>query len=251
MNFQRQWDLLTKSAEAGILPHALLFSGEEKIGKKEFAISFAKYLIGEGIESGLNPDFVYLEPEKKNIQIKQVRDLIEKLSFKPYMADYKIGMVNEAHLMNKEAQNCFLKFLEEPTDKTHLILITPFPYLLLPTILSRTQKIRFYPPKGFKRGYNNEFAKDLARLANSDLAFRFNYAKSKEEANLPEIFDSWLGYLRDILMKKIKGQEVEEFTRQTPAKLKDIIEAVQKAKVLVSTTNANQKLVLEILLMEL
>jgi DNA polymerase III delta prime subunit len=251
MNFQRQWDLLVKSAEAGNLPHALLFCGEEKIGKKEFAINLAKHLVGENIESGINPDFILLEPEKKNIQIKQVRDLIEKLSFKPYGAGYKIGMVNEAHLMNKEAQNCFLKFLEEPTDKTHLILITAFPYLLLPTILSRTQKIRFYPPKGFKREYSDEYAKDLSRLAGSDLAFRFNYAKSKEEADLSEIFDSWIGYLRDILIKKIKGQEVEEFSRQTPVRLKDIIEAIQKAKVLVSTTNVNQKLALEILLMEI
>lgn len=251
MIFQKQWDILTKAAGTGKLPHALLFCGEEKIGKKDFAINLAKHLIGENIESGINPDFIFLEPEKKNIQIKQIRDLIDKLSFKPYAAEYKLGVVNEAHLMNKEAQNCFLKFLEEPAAKTHLILITSFPYFLLPTILSRTQKVRFYPPKGFKREYSAEFAKDLARLSGSDLAFRFNYAKTKEEADLVEIFDSWIGYLRDIFLQKIKGKEVEEFNRYTPIKIKNIIEVIQKTKVLVSTTNVNQKLALEILLIEI
>ncbi|MBU2634891.1 DNA polymerase III subunit delta', partial [Patescibacteria group bacterium] len=143
---QKQWQFLKKSAELGRLPHALLFYGQEGLGKKALAIEFSKFLI----KKTSPPDFILIEPQGKEIQIAQIRSLIQGLSFKPYLADFKIAVINKAHLMSQESQNCFLKFLEEPTDKTYLILITEYPAMLLPTILSRVQKLRFFPAKGFK-----------------------------------------------------------------------------------------------------
>jgi len=239
--FQKQWDLLNKAAGIGKLPHAMLFFGQEKIGKKDFAVRFAKHLTQN---SGINPDFILVEPENKNIQIKQIRDLIEKLSFKPYFSPCKAGVVNDAHLMNKESQNCFLKFLEEPAEKTHIILVTAFPYMLLPTILSRTQKIRFFPKEDFEMECKDEFVKDLKGMIKSDLISRFQYAKKKEDADLQEIFDSWTVFLRNALLGKIAIDYPLD-------KTKSLIDGIQRTKYLVSSTNANQKLALEILLMNL
>jgi DNA polymerase III subunit delta' len=228
---KKQWQFLAKTAEAGHLPHALLFYGQEHLGKKTFAIEFARYLncfdkkiatsCGRcrnclDIKRNLFPDFLIVEPEpqSKEIQISQIRGLIEKLSFKPYSSKTKIAVLVKAHLMSQEAQNCFLKFLEEPTGEALIVLITEHPYSLLPTILSRIQKIKFFPVgseeiKNFlkekgagekaldeilplasgkpglaidffeipeKLKEREKFISDLGELASGDLAYRFKYA---------------------------------------------------------------------------
>jgi len=236
----KQKDFLVKSLELGKLPHALLFYGQEGLGKKDTALEFAKMLVGD-LET--NPDFVFLDSP----DISQIRDLITKLSFKPYMAKYKVAIIDNAHAMNKEAQNCFLKFLEEPRDKTFLILVTAYPNLLLPTIISRVQKIRFYPPKGFKVKYNKEFIDDIIKLKDSDLAYRFNYAKEKAETDLKELLDAWLDYFRNIMIAKMKGERND----YSLIKIKNIISQIQLTKVLLNTTNINPKLALEVLLMKI
>ena len=244
---QKQWEFLKKSAELGRLPHALLFYGQKGLGKKALAIEFSKFLIKEISP----PDFILIEPQGKEIQIAQIRSLIQGLSFKPYLADFKIAVLNKAHLMTQESQNCFLKFLEEPTDKTYLILITEYPAMLLPTILSRVQKLRFFPAKGFKIEDNKDLISDLIKMSESDLASRFQYAKNISTEDLKEILDTWLRYFRKIFINKLTGQEVKDFSRYSLSKLKDIIRHIQSTRFLISTTNTNPRLALEILLIEL
>jgi len=244
---QKQWEFLKKSAELGRLPHALLFYGQKGLGKKALAIEFSKLLIGKAIP----PDFILIEPEGKEIQIAQIRSLMQKLSFKPYVADFKIAVLNKAHLMTRESQNGFLKFLEEPTDKTYLILITEYPAMLLPTILSRVQKIRFFPAKDFKIEDNKDLISDLIKMSESDLASRFQYAKNISTEDLKETLDAWLRYFRNIFINRLTGQEVKNFSRYSLFKLKDIIRHIQSTKFLISTTNTNPRLALEILLIEL
>lgn len=244
---QKQWQFLKKSAELGRLPHALLFYGQEGLGKKALAIKFSEFLIGEISP----PDFILIEPEGKEIQIAQIRELIGKLSFKPYLADFKIAVLNNAHLMTQEAQNCFLKFLEEPKGKTILILVTAYPSLLLPTIVSRVQKVRFFPTKSFEIRNKEEFISDLVKISESDLAFRFQYAKNVPTENLKETLDTWLRYFRKIFINRLTGQKIEDFSQYSLTKLKDIIRHIQSTKFLISTTNTNPRLALEILLMEM
>jgi len=107
MKHSKQWDFLIKAAEANTIPHALLFYGQEKLGKKELAVKFAEELTGLNNQA----DFIFRESPS----ISEIRELIQKLSFKPYSAEWKVAVVDKAHLMAKDAQNCFLKFLEEPT----------------------------------------------------------------------------------------------------------------------------------------
>ncbi|MBU2635412.1 hypothetical protein KJ841_03015 [Patescibacteria group bacterium] len=244
---QKQWQFLKKSAELGRLPHALLFYGQKGLGKKALAIEFSKFLVKEISP----PDFILIEPQGKEIQIAQIRSLIQGLSFKPYLADFKIAVLNKAHLMTQESQNCFLKFLEEPTDKTYLILITEYPAMLLPTILSRVQKLRFFPAKGFKIEDDKNLISDLIKMSESDLASRFQYAKNISAEDLKEILDTWLRYFRKIFINKLTGQEIKDFSQYSLSKLKDIIRQIQSTKFLISTTNTNPRLALEILLIEL
>lgn len=239
-----------KSAKLNKLPHAFLFYGQGGADKKEFAVNFTQKLINSDITKGTHPDFILLESDKQEIGIEQIRTLIQKLSFKPYSADYKIAVVNRAHLMTKEAQNCFLKFLEEPNDKTLLILITDYPFMLLSTILSRVQKLRFF---GAKNQIADDFQKvssELTKISQSDLAFRFEYAKRISDEGTGEILGAWLEFFRKCLLDKIRfGRSDLEF--YPIPKISGIIKQIQTTQFLLTTTNINRRLALEILLMRL
>lgn len=238
---EKQWQFLRRSAELGSLPHALLFHGQEKLGKKDLAVKFGESLVGLNNHA----DFITVESPS----ISEIRELIQKLSFKPYSAEYKVAIVDKAHLMTKEAQNCFLKFLEEPTQQTILILITEYPATLLPTILSRVQKIRFYPEKGLEVEDPEDIVSTLNKLKESDLAYRFQYAKkiTDSKENLRDLLNVWLRCFR----KEMLASPESLTEAGSSVKAKKTIEEIQKIQLLLSTTNVNPKLALEALLMKL
>jgi len=249
MNYERQWNLLNNAVNSGRLAHALLFYGQKGIGKKDFVLDFARHLLGNEKEN-ISPDFILLDSAEK-IKISQIKNLVEKLSFKPYSAPYKVAIINNAHLMNKDAQNCFLKFLEEPGEKTHLFLITQYPDLLLSTILSRVQRIRFYPAGDFKAKEDKEIISDIVKISHLDLAERFKMAKDLTENNLEQMLDEWLLYFRKTLLLKMKGEKLVEFNNYSLQKIKGIIEQMQTTKFVISSTNASPRLALEILFMKI
>jgi len=97
------------------------------------------------IQSGNHPDIIQIKPSGSMIKISQIRALCHTLSMKPYEALLRVVIISDAHTLNPEAGNALLKMLEEPPQKTLLILITSRDSDLLPTILSRCQHIRFDP----------------------------------------------------------------------------------------------------------
>src|SRR5687768_16904889 len=130
---QRQWKYLETQFHAEQLAHAYLFSGPEEVAKSHFAKAFiqlinctgAKKPCGEcgscqAIAKEAYPDFITVkaEPGKEEIEIKQIRDLQSFLSYKAYYGNYKAVIIEDAERMTFEAQNCFLKTLEEPRGKT-------------------------------------------------------------------------------------------------------------------------------------
>jgi len=295
---QKILQFLKKSAELGKISHAYLFYGQAKLGKKTIALEFIKWLFNEdgwlvdGVQKRQHPDFILIEPVKKEIQISQIRDLNWKISLKSSSAPFKAAIIDQAHCMNQEAQSCFLKTLEEPKGKTLLILITEYPERLFPTILSRVQKIKFYPVKKDeienylqknkirgkvskeivrislgKPGVAIDFAtmppelenqkkviEDVIKISNSDLAFRFQYVKkisgpAADTSNLREILNIWLSYFRDILTSKVKNPNL--YPNYTLSKLKNILKLIQNTNFLISTTNVNPRLALEILMLEI
>ena len=78
-----------------------------------------------------------------NRSIDSIRDLIEQTKYVPTMSRYKIFIIDEVHMLTKEAFNALLKTLEEPPEYVKFILATTDPLKLPATILSRTQHFRF------------------------------------------------------------------------------------------------------------
>ncbi len=151
--------ILQKSVRDGRVAHAYLFSGIEGVGKTSCAISLAQVLNCEnGGEDGcgrcpacrkiahLNfPDFRKIEPggPARIITIEAIRSLRREIYLRPVEGNYKVFLITGADRMNEQSSNALLKVLEEPPEESILILATSYPHLLLPTILSRCQTIRF------------------------------------------------------------------------------------------------------------
>jgi DNA polymerase-3 subunit delta' len=160
---EKQWAHLCQLHQANRLPHALLFTGQAGLGKQVLAIQFAKTLLCKAttmptnachhckncllVDAQTHPDLTCIVPENagKSIKIEQIRPIIQH-SNQTTPSAYKIIIINPADSLLVGASNALLKQLEEPTDHTLFILITDKLGLLLPTIRSRCQFIRFTPP---------------------------------------------------------------------------------------------------------
>lgn len=156
-----QKEFLQNSVRKNRISHAYLFSGPEGVGKKLAAIGFAKLInCAEGednwncecvpcakTEKGLNPDVMLFEYQgEKTIKVDNIRKDIERLiHLAPYENPYKVFIIDGAQRMNSNAQNAFLKTLEEPPPNSVIILITTLADLLMPTIRSRCQSVVFQP----------------------------------------------------------------------------------------------------------
>ncbi|MBU0971036.1 MAG: DNA polymerase III subunit delta' [Proteobacteria bacterium] len=152
---------LTTIVQAGTIPNALLFSGNPGTGKQEAAFEFAKAcncrtdtqnpcntcVSCKKISTGMHPDIIQISPadKKKIISIAQIREIGGVLSSKPNEAAKRMVLIQDADLMNAQAQNALLKVLEEPPENTFFILTATRLSPLLPTILSRCRQIRFKP----------------------------------------------------------------------------------------------------------
>jgi DNA polymerase-3 subunit delta' len=177
--------------QAGSLPHTCLFEGPDGIGKRRAASEFAKALncerSGRGdfydacdecpachrANAGNHPDIVQINASGAFIKIDQIREVQAAIFLKPFMGRKKVYLIDEADRMNQESANCFLKTLEEPPADSILILISSRPFSLLPTIVSRCQRLKFYALEAAeierylisKRGLTNENAQMLAAVS--------------------------------------------------------------------------------------
>lgn len=139
--------------------HSYLFYGSDGIGKRIFAKEFAKMILCNGedtenkpcnickscieFDSDNNPDFFLIEPDGNSIKINQIRQMQKSVLEKPIESTKKVYIIDNCHLMTKEAQNCMLKTLEEPQEYIVIILITANENTILPTVKSRCTKIYF------------------------------------------------------------------------------------------------------------
>ncbi len=148
---------LSLALDSNRLSHAYLFSGLRGSGKTSTARIFAKALICEegmshhpcGVCSnctmaieGRHMDIIEMDGASSR-KIDDIRDLVEQTKYKPAVARFKIFIIDEVHMLTKEAFNALLKTLEEPPEYVKFILATTDPLKLPATILSRTQHFRF------------------------------------------------------------------------------------------------------------
>ncbi|MFZ4631924.1 MAG: AAA family ATPase [Patescibacteria group bacterium] len=187
-------EFLNRSLESDKLAQTYVFIGPEELGKSTIALAFAKNL--QGTYDGFNSDLYVLTPEagKKSIGIEQVREFIKMLNLSSFLNSYKIGLIKEADLLTEEAKSALLKTLEEPKDKVVIILLVNTEESLPATILSRSQKLYFYPVPAAtiydyliaNYGANRSEAKDLANLALGRPLKAIRYLEN------PELYKSYL-----------------------------------------------------------
>jgi len=191
---------LSLALDTNRLSHAYLFSGLRGSGKTSTARIFAKALICEegmshqpcGICSnctmaleGRHMDIIEMDGASSR-KIDDIRDLVEQTKYKPAVARYKIFIIDEVHMLTKEAFNALLKTLEEPPEYVKFILATTDPLKLPATILSRTQHFRF------KSIATNKIVDHLAHILKLEEI-------SYEEDALEILARSGSGSLRDTL----------------------------------------------------
>jgi DNA polymerase III subunit delta' len=161
---QQNWERLCDYRIQKRIPQALLIIGNKGLGKQLLANQFAFSLLCEmpqdnGLACGhcgsclllnaeTHPDFIQLRPDEpgKAITIGQIRSLVTRLTLKPQFESYRVVVINPADLMNNAAANAFLKCLEEPAERTVILLITDKPAHLPATIVSRCQKLAVARP---------------------------------------------------------------------------------------------------------
>lgn len=150
--------LLEKAARENRLAHLLLFHGGSALHQREVALRLAQILncpntTSEGpcqecatcrrILSGNHPEVSWLKPLKTTIGIEQVLLWQEKVYLKHYEGNYKVSIVEQADALTLPAANSLLKVIEEPPERTVIILCAENAEGILPTIQSRAQLIYF------------------------------------------------------------------------------------------------------------
>jgi len=128
------------------------------------------------VTAGAHADIHYIEPDGQFIKIEQIRELQRDLSLRPYEAPRKACIIKSAERFNPAAGNSLLKTLEEPPGNAIIILLTGNAGMLLPTIRSRCQLIRFSPlsPENIRlllerRGMPPDTAEILAPMAEGNI----------------------------------------------------------------------------------
>jgi len=171
---------LLSQLSTGKISHAYLFSGPKGTGKTSTARILAKALnceiyakkqkFGEpcgkcesckATANGSHLDLIEIDAAS-NRSIDDVREIREKVKLAPVSSRFKVYIVDEAHMMTRDAFNAFLKTLEEPPAHVIFILATTEPEKLLPTILSRVQRFNF------KRATDAELAEVCQKIAKGE-----------------------------------------------------------------------------------
>ncbi len=162
---QHATSLLRGALRSGRIAHAYLFVGPAGVGRLTAARAFAQALLCSAggddacgrcaacrkVEAGAHPDLRVVSPsgrtdtgaERRAVGIDQIRELKRDSSFPPYEARWKVFIVEDADTMRAEAANSLLKILEEPPPGIVIILIAESAAGVLPTLVSRSQLVRF------------------------------------------------------------------------------------------------------------
>ncbi len=284
---KRKLQVLSKR---GKLPHAFLFSGPDKIGKKKTAQWFLKELNCESekegpcdtcrscqeIEEMTHTDITCITPEKKEIRMEKIEEVLGKVSYRGVKARSKGVIIDDAHLMNIYSQNAILKLLEEPPGETVLFLVTCYPYMLLPTVKSRLFEMRFslvsekeieervgdreiaflsrgrpgialdYLQYSEKRKEAEGIRKEVGEvLIKKDMAVRFRKAKEIVKKEKTEDFlECLLRTLQEKMRKEIREGRSSKKTREALKETQEIL--LFQAK-----TNINPQLALEKIMLKI
>ena len=194
--------LLRHSLEMSNLAHAYLFVGPPHVGKTTLALDLAQALNCQGKEppcgecqscrkivSGKHADITIIGLDsakgsgetkpRVEVSIDDIRDLQRNASLPPYEGKYKLFIIDGAEFLSSEAANSLLKTLEEPPPRVIMLLLTAEELQLLPTVVSRCQRVELRPMSNGEvervlvesRGVDDDRARLLARLCQGCLGW--------------------------------------------------------------------------------
>lgn len=260
---RRLLDLLTRSIHRGSLPPSLIFAGPSGVGKRLTAMAVAQVLncIGPAgpeqggraseaappfdacgacaacskIARGVHPDVLLVEPgDSGTIKVDQVRDIVERVAYRPFEGRRRVVVIDEADAMVSAAQNALLKTLEEPPPSSVIILVTSRPDMLLATVRSRCIRLSF--AEGARDEVDVE-ARDVAgrvlahAAAAGDAARRLDGAKellantgaggAGDRAQLASHLRAMASLLRDVEVLSAGADVRALANRDVPARLVD------------------------------
>ena len=159
--------LISRAALRGSLPPSLIFAGPAGVGKHATAVALAQLVnCQQPVDSGagndtftdacgecqscrritrrVHADVLYVAPgDSGAIKIEQIREIVERTGYRPFEGRRRVIIIDNADTIVPAAQDSLLKTLEEPPNATMFVLVTSAPELLLPTIRSRCQRLRF------------------------------------------------------------------------------------------------------------
>jgi DNA polymerase III subunit delta' len=282
-------DRLGKSIKRGNVGQAYIFSGPENVGKYAVALDFAGKLLKDSSPlpdtKRVNPDLIIIEPEieekrgvvkKRDIKIEKIRELQRKAGLSASGGTYKVAIINDANRLNKSAQNALLKTLEEPSDNFVMILVAQDEKRILPTIMSRCQRVKFgtvplpeleknipadaknkdevlfwslgrpgllleLVKKPEEMSFRNESLEELKDLFRSNITEKFSFAEklSKDTDLAIKKMNFWLIAVRQTLLGEEMGVKISQ-----SGSLR-LIEKIEECIGLIKDTNSNARLLLE------
>ncbi len=216
-----------KLVSEGNLAHSYVFFGPEGVGKRLLALGLANFLETDNFEwDDKKPpvlgDLLAINPGVNSIGIESVRQVRHFLAQRPNRSAYRTVVVDRSELMSTEAQNAFLKIAEEPPRSALIVFVTQNPENLVPTLISRLQKVHFaaLPSREVKEWLIKEgcvLAEKAEELAKSSfgqpgLALRMwqddelkkNLRLAQEFLKLKRLELSSKDFLKDLLESEVK-----------------------------------------------
>lgn len=207
--------LIAHAIDTGRAAHGYLIVGGVRGNAAELSRRILMKLFPDApdqIEAGSHPDVVTLEPEGKAriISVDAMRErLVEPMATTAFSGGWKVGVIVGADRLRAESANAFLKSLEEPPPKTMYLLLTDQPDAILPTIVSRTQRIDLPLPPGVYAEADGEeigalfAAKDAAALAEKLSALKEEAADEDVALVRKTFYRTLMGFVRTMLIKAV------------------------------------------------
>jgi len=203
---------------------------------------FYKESFSELQQKGEHPDIHILDgKDQTSIGIDEVKDLQSELFFHPFEKNFQMGIVFEAEKLTTEAQNSFLKTLEESSDETVFILCVKNEKNLLPTIVSRSRKI-FAPKNGTK-------VEEEIEHFNMNRPLVEIFGKIEEVSQDRNKALDFLKSLESLYKGKLE-EKISQMNKDSSLLEKENITNIQIARMRI-LANGNRRLVLENLILKL
>ena len=229
MEVAEAYNLISRAIDQGRQAHGYLIVGDVQGNCSELKDLIVRKLIGEllpireniperdrqagkipAIIGWEHPDLAVLSPEGKGriISVSSMRDrIVAPMATTAFNGGWKVGVIYSADRLNEESTNAFLKSLEEPTPKTLYLLLTDQPDSILPTIVSRCQRVDLRLPPGILEGEDYEEVAELFAARNAaGLAKKLEALKDEAEDEDAAIvrktfYRTLMSFVRKLMLK--------------------------------------------------